>query len=441
MKLPRRRPLVSSAIVAILCWYVAGWWWGPVVTFSLALGEAEASRVLGLAEDGSLVSVERISHTADWSVLKRQFPDCGRQEIWQTTGVRKEFPDDINFRLQTGGRWLFVSKLGPQSGHDDDPIIDLRTNRVHPGHDDGMRWATPDGRLLLTDDSESGIRVEAFESHREIGRIEENWINCLSNDGRWVAAESNGMLTVWRLDDDKVEKTAMTCEAAHPPASRLGSLNDGDHQSTCQFSADSRQFLVFGDRRLNVYDLATGNQTSQNQDHSPLAVSADGARAYERNGHVFDIASGQTLVEATGWRNDISGVRVQPDGWFLSQRHPQMSWWGRGWPGSQFRIGPYTIAVSADNSLQNVGCDLVHADTGRRVLLPGWLLPSRVSPGGYREEWSLYTHPQRLALHNEESGLVRVIEMPPSDTTAARWLTTLALFALPCFWIWWPRFR
>ena len=137
----------------------------------------------------------------------------------------------------------------------------------------------------------------------------------------------------------------------------------------------------------------------------------------------------------------MTGVRIQPDGWFLCQRNPQMSWWGRGWPGTQFRIGPYTIAISADNSLQNVGCDLVQADTGRRVLLPNWLLPSRTSPGGYREEWALYTNPRRLALHNEESGLVRIIEMPPADTTIACWLTALALMAIPGFCLWRPRLR
>ena len=104
--------------------------------------------------------------------------------------------------------------------------------------------------------------------------------------------------------------------------------------------------------------------------------------------------------------------------------------------GTQFRIGPYTVAISADNSLQNVGCDLIQADTGQRVALPQWFLPSAVSLGGYREEWALYTHPKRLAFHNEETGLVRVIEMPPIDRTGWRVLTALALFSAPGFWCW-----
>lgn len=440
MRLPRRR-LLTSTIVAILCWYAAGWWWGPVVTHSLALGEGEACRVLGLAEDGSLLSFERVPHTSDWSVWKRQFPDCGREEVWHTSGIRKELPDDVSFRLQAGGRWLFVSKLGPQSTPGDDPVIDLRTNRVYPGHDDGMRWVTPDGRLLLTDDGENGVSVKILAGDEPIGRIDDTWVNAMSPDGRWAAAETSGMLRVWRLGDDHVESTEIICEVARAPASRLGALNDGDYQSTCQFSSDSRQLLVFGDHRLETFDLESGNRTVQHKDHSPLAISSDGTRAYERNGHVFEVATGKTLVDGAGWRNDISGVRIDPDGWFLSQRHPQMSWWGRGWPGTQFRLGPVVVTLSTDNSLQNVGCDLIDADAGRRVPLPSWLLPSRISPGGYREEWSLYTHPKRLALHNEESGLVRVIEMPPADTTGSQLLTAMALFAVPGLWMWRTRIR
>ena len=271
MKFPRRRPLVSTAIMAIICWYFAGWWWGPVATFSLALPESEACRVLGLAEDGSLISIERAPHTAQWAVLKRSFPDCGRQEVWHTTGVRKELPDDISFRLQAGGRWLFVSKLGAQSAPGDDPIIDLRTNRLYPGHDDGMRWVTPDGRLLFTDDGDTGIRVNELETNRLFGRIDDTWINALSPDGRWVAAESAGMLKVWHLGDEHVEPVGIRCEVAQAPASRLGTLNDGDHQSTCQFSADSSQLIVFGDHRLDCFDLQSGACKVQLKDPSPLA--------------------------------------------------------------------------------------------------------------------------------------------------------------------------
>ncbi len=436
MSLFSRRPLLTAILSAGLSWFVAGWWWGPVESFSLALGENEACSVLGFAEDGSLISVERTPHTAEWSVWKRRFPDGGRDEVWQTTGVRKEPPDDVSFRIQAGGRWLFVSKLGPQPGEGDDPIIDLRTGAVHSGRDDGMRWVTPEGRFVLTDDGRTGIRVNELATGREVSRIEDNWINAMSPDGRWVAAETTGVLRVWRLHDDSVALTGISTEVPHAPASRLGALNDGDHQATCQFSADSQTLLVFGDHRLDAFDLARESLIAQHRDYSPIAISSDGIRGYERNGHVFEATSGKTIVDGSGWRNDITGVRVQPAGWFISQRHPQMSWWGRGWPGAQVRIGPYTIAVSADNSLQNVGCDLIHADTGRRVMLPTWFLPSTISPGGYREEWSLYTHPSRLAFHNEESGLVRVIEMPPADTTTARLLTALALFSLPGFWCW-----
>jgi hypothetical protein len=88
------------------------------------------------------------------------------------------------------------------------------------------------------------------------------------------------------------------------------------------------------------------------------------------------------------------------------------------------------------DSLQNVGCDLIQADTGCRIALPQWFLPSSISPGGSREEWALYTHPRRLAFHNEETGFVRVLEMPPVERTGWRVLTALALFAGPGFWCW-----
>ncbi|HVJ86085.1 MAG TPA: hypothetical protein VM452_10605 [Caulifigura sp.] len=441
MRLLRSRPLVSTALLAFVSWTIAGWWWGPVTSYSIPLGPDEGCRVLGLAEDGSLLSVERIPHTNDWSVWKRQFPDCGREEVWHTTGVRKEPPDDVSFRLQAGGRWLFVTKLGPHPGMLSDPIIDLRTGRVHDGHDDGMRWVTPEGRYLLTDDGRAGIRVDELTTGRLIGRLEDSWVNAMSPDGRWIAAESVGKLRIWEITDEAVRNTELTCEVAHAPSSRLGALNDADYQSTCQFTADSKRFVVFGERRLETYDLATGTRDVELWDHSPIAVSQDGSRAYERNGHVFEVATGNTLVDGAGWQNDITGVRAQPEGWFISQRSPQMTWWGQGWPGTQFRIGPYTIAISSDQSLQNVGCDLIHADTGRRVMLPTWFLPSRVTPGGYREEWALYTHPKRLALHNEESGLVRVVDMPPADTTAARLFTAFALFSLPGLWLWRARIR
>jgi len=437
----RRRPLFSALLSAAISWFIAGWWWGPVQSCSLNLGPAECCCVLGLAEDGALIGAERTPHTANWTVWKRQFPDGGREEIWHTTGLRKEAPDDVSFRMQPGGRWMFVTKLGTQTRQHDDSIIDLRTGKVYPGDDDGMRWVTPDGARLLTDDGLDGIRVNDLETGSEIGRVNEGWINAMSPDGKWVAAETEGVLRLWTLSDEGLTRSDMSCPVAPVPGSRLGALNDGDHQSTCQFSNDSRRFLVFGVHRLDVFDLENEKRIAEHLDPSPIAVSSDGARAYEANGHVFDVVSGETIVESTGWRNDITGVRAQPDGWFVSQRSSQMSWWGRGLPGAQFRIGPYTVAISADNSLPNVGCDILQAETGRRLMLPQWFLPSTLTPGGSREEWSLYTHPRRLAFHNEESGLVRVLEMPPADTTAHRLLTALALFSFPGFWCWRNRVR
>jgi hypothetical protein len=441
MSLLRRRPLFTAVLSAILSWVVAGWWWGPVQSSSLTLGHMEGCSVLGLAEDGSLIGIERTPHTADWLVWKRTFPDGGREDVWQTTGVRKEPPDDVSFRLQQGGRWLFVAKFGPQQGQDGDPIVDLRTGKVYPGRDEGMRWVTPDGRLLMTDDAAEGVRVEELATGKEVGRIEDEWINAMSPDGTYAAAETNGALRVWRFDNDAVRVTKIACTVAAAPPSRLGALNDGDHQTTCQFSSDSKRFIVYGNQRLDVFDLAVEKSAARHKDYAPIAISSDGTRAYERSGRVLDTMSARILVDGAGWRNDITGVRAQPDGWFVSQRNPQMSWWGRGWPGTQFRLGPYTIAISADNSLQNVGCDVMQADTGRRVMLPQWFLPSSIAPGGYREEWALYTHPKRLAFHNEETGMVRVLEMPPGDTTTSRVLTALALFAVPGFWCWRNRGR
>jgi len=436
MSLFRRRPLLTAILSAGLSWILAGWWWGPVRSYSLTLGHSEGCSVLGLAEDGSLIGVERTPHTAEWLVWKRTFPDGGREEVWQTTGQRKEPPDDVSFRLQSGGRWLIVTKFGPQESPDSDPIVDLRTGEVYQGTDHGMRWVLPDGRHLVTDDAPEGLLVEELATRREIGRIDDDWINAMSPDGRYAAAESNGALRVWRIEPDGVRPLPITAPVAGTPPSKLGALNDADYQSTCQFSSDSRRFLIFGNQRLDVYDLEDGTAAALHKDVSPIAISSDGTRAYERSGRVIDTISGETLVDGAGWRNDISGVRAQPDGWFVSQRSATMAWGGRGWPGAQFRVGPYTVAISADNSLQNVGCDVLQADTGRRVMLPHWFLPSSIAPGSYREEWALFTHPKRLAFHNAETGLVRVLEMPPEETTLARILTALVLFAVPGTWCW-----
>jgi hypothetical protein len=342
----------------------------------------------------------------------------------------------VSFRLQPGGRWLFVSKLGPQQGGDDDPIIDLRTGRVYQGHDHGMRWVTPDGRRLLTADATDHVRVVDLETGRMIGSIDEEWINAMSPDGNYVAAESTGTLRVWRINENEIRPTEISCAVAAAPPSRLGTLNDGDYQTTCQFSNDSRRFIVFGTRRLDVFAVQEEKVASRLVDWLPIAVSSDGTRAYERSGRVLDVATGAVLLDGAGSRNDIEGVRAQPEGWFVSQRDRHSSWWGRSWPGTQFRLGPYSVAITADNSLPNVGCDLVQPETGRRVMLPQSFLPSATASSGYREEWSLFTHPKRLAFYNQETGLVRVVEMPPADRTGWRILMAVALFSAPGYWCW-----
>ncbi len=426
------RRLLLTVLVGAFAWLLAGWWWEPIQSTVLRLPPGESCLVLGLSEDGLLIGAERTPETADWVVWKRTIPDGGRSEVWRTEGSRTRPPADVAFRLQAGGRWLFVSKMGTGSASDD-AILDLRTGAVHPGRDEGMRWIDPTGTRLVTDDPAAGLRVNDLQSGQELGRISDDWIHAFSHDGALVAAETNGVLRVWRMTPSGPELTAIQTTVASPVSTRLGATNDQDFLGACRFTDDSRRFVVYGSHRIDLWDVDAATMVKSHRDPIVLSVSGDGARGYEPTGRVFDTVSNDTLVDPLGWQNDIEGIPIGPGGWFLSRRLAQSSWSGRGWPGAQFRIGPYTVSISSDDSLSSVGCDLVQADSGVRLHLPSWFLPSSQKPGGSREDWTIFTHPRSIAFHNAEGGFVRIIDLPPRSNDAARFATALALFAFPAW--------
>jgi hypothetical protein len=425
----RRRRWILGVFFAIAAWFAACWWITPLSSSRLQFPEGAVPRLLGFAEDGSLIGAAYDSAAGRLTIRAWAIPSMTERVIW--TDPQNNFNlRRFDFQFLEGHRWISIR---PQASDRSirDQLLDLRDGRTIELKHRGPAWISPDGRLVFVDDRASGIAVSELATGRDVGRIDESWIDAISPDGRWVAAESAREIHLWRIDGDRIEMVTGFHEVVPDPSIRaVGEFDVEDHARICAFDCESRRFVVCGSSKLTAWSLEPLSLIGEVRATSPTMISSDGAMAFDRDGSRRVIETGAFLPVAGGLRPK-GMAPTQTGSWFLAGI--QSSVVARGPAVPRFDLGPYTITVIRNdgNRYTYSLCDVVN---GIEVTIPRGLLPKPEPSRAARQK--LLLHPRRIALHNEVTGETRIIEMPPQRPWAKQIGFALLLFALPGWWCW-----
>ncbi len=162
----------------------------------------------------------------------------------------------------------------------------------------------PEGKVLATASDDKTVKIWDIGSGQELRTLDFNdgivWSISYSADGALLATAGDTMVKVWNANTGELIRTL---EGQHGPVA---------------FSPVGRQLATSSeDGRTTVWNVETWEESlSLPHAANALVFSPDGARLATAMSDlkVWDVASGEELVSATGFTAIVRGIEFSPDG-------------------------------------------------------------------------------------------------------------------------------
>lgn len=427
----RRRRWIRFFLFAAAAWWAARWWAGSLDCTRQSLALVDGDAILGYSEDGRLLDVhwDRDFHM---EVGSRERPNGPRTVLWPTDADSCRPGVEYEARLSQDGRWLFLWEMGVSDDQVQNRVLDLRSGEIRRHTKRGVAWLSADGQILFVDDRERGIDVSELETGRSLGRIDESWIDAVSPDGQWVAAESAREMRLWKRAGDHYEATDLKLSAPDAIPTNLGSIDSEDRARNVRFSEDGQRFVAFGRTFLKAIDLSTLEVQQEWQDLDFVDVSADGRVAYASDGSSRTIATGEAVLGEVNSPTFFSGVSSGRRPWSFAIETGTLDDGLASYGGRRIDLGPYTIIIQNRDWTPEQQYALYNVESGERLNVPARFLPH----DDQFTNWRLFTSRNRVAIWDPNEAVLTAIELPPRRPWAKQIGIALALFALPGWWCW-----